>query len=66
MLIIAISASTLSGCGYFESNNTLDVLKRPDDTPYTKELIKSLPEGLRGDTENARYTGERLRNNDEE
>lgn len=33
--------------------------------PDTRDIIKELPSGLVGDTENARYTGETLRGEDE-
>jgi len=63
--IIAFTALALSGCSYFDINHTVEVPKSTSLATTTEELIDSVPEGLIGDTENARYTGESLRNNDE-
>ena len=57
-------AATLAGCGIFGGKNKDQSGAKPPidaNRPATKELLKSLPEGLIGDSQNARYTNEELK-----
>lgn len=66
LTLVAVTAFALSSCSYFDTNHTIEVEKSATDATTTEELVDRIPEGLVGDTENARQTGERLRNNDED
>ena len=58
-------AATLAGCGIFGGGKSKqEAAAKPPvdlDRPATKEIIKSLPKGLIGDTQNARHTNEELK-----
>lgn len=64
-LIFGLGAATLAlaACG----GDKIEPLAVPESElgPDTGDLIKELPGGLVGDRENARYTGETLRGEDE-
>lgn len=62
--VTVILAATLAGCGIFGGKNKDQAGADPPidaNRPATKELLKSLPEGLIGDTQNARYSNEELK-----
>jgi hypothetical protein len=63
--LIAIIAFSLSSCSYFDVNHTVKLEVAPSEDATTQEIVDATPNGLQGDIENARYTSERLRNNDE-
>lgn len=62
--IIALAAS-LAGCGIFGGGNSgSEASAEPpvdSNRPATKELLKTLPRGLIGDTQNALHTNEELK-----
>lgn len=69
VLLTALVATTLTGCstvkGVFSSGG--EGLEVTDQEPFrteTKDLIKGLPNDLRGDKKNARYTNTPLRGDD--
>lgn len=68
ILIATLLAGLLSGCalaGLFRGGGKgLEVeANQVKDVP-TKDLVKSLPHDLHGDTTNARHTGQTLRGDD--
>jgi hypothetical protein len=65
-LVVALFlAATLAGCGVFGGGKgkTEAAARPPVDSnrPPTKDIIKSLPKGLIGDSQNARHTNEELK-----
>lgn len=64
-LAIIFLAATLAGCGIFGGGKSKQeaAAKPPVDInrPAIKGIIKSLPKGLIGDTQNARHTNEELK-----
>lgn len=59
-------ASSLSACGIFSGSESAELIEEnTGDAPATKDLVKTLPHDLRGDTENARHTNQPLRGDDD-
>jgi hypothetical protein len=66
LLLSLFLAGTLSACGMFGGSESADIVEaNPNSAPPTKELLKGLPNDLRGDTENARHTNQPLRGDDD-
>ena len=63
ILTAAVCLMVLGGCSLFErKTESLPVVHKPgEDPPFTKDVVEALPDGLLGDSENARHTGEILR-----
>ena len=64
LFAIIFLATSLAGCGIFGGGEDKDVAAKPPidlDRPATKALIKTLPQGLIGDNQNARHTDEELK-----
>ena len=63
ILTAAICLVVLGGCSLFESKTaSLAVVHKPgEDPPFTKDIVNSLPDVLRGDNKNQRPTSEALR-----
>lgn len=59
-------AGTLSACGVFGGSESADLVEaNPNSAPPTKELLKTLPSDLRGDSENVRHNNQPLRGDDD-
>lgn len=59
-------SSSLAACGMFGGSESAELIEEnPDDAPATKDLVKSLPHDMRGDTENSRHTNQPLRGDDD-
>lgn len=53
--------ASLAGCGWFSSNDAKEpILADLPTGPDTKTLLRQLPDGLPGDRENARHSGNAL------
>lgn len=65
---IVFAFLALAACGGKDKEDVAEPLSvEVDDLgPNTKDLVKDLPKGLIGDKENARYTTDNLRGEDEE
>lgn len=65
LLATVFLAAILAGCGIFGGGKSKQgAAAEPPvdlDRPAIKEIIKSLPKGLIGDTQNARHTNEELK-----
>ena len=68
LLVMSFSLLALVACGGAKKEDIEGPLAVAEDElgPDTKDVVKDLPRGLVGDKENAKYTNDNLRGEDEE
>lgn len=64
LIVTLLLAASLGGCSIFGGKDKTEASAEPPvdaNRPSTKALLKGLPKGLIGDTDNVSYTNEELK-----